>query len=163
VVKPIVLDRASDWSSLDAAESFWHANCDLRLAWFLTDHALCYLLDHRLQKPTHGERLMNIVREWLSSVNNDSAYIYIYILFFFVLPGVIDLCIHQLSWSTALLCLSTDDHQSLVVLVYEFVDLLVCFVISYGRWHASHTHFAIIHRHIIHANFHVIWLVSVYE
>jgi len=28
---------------------------------------------------------------------------------------------------------------------------------------SSHTHFAIIHRHIIHANFYVIWLVSVYD
>jgi len=28
---------------------------------------------------------------------------------------------------------------------------------------SSHTHFAIIHRHIIHANCYVIWLVSVYE
>jgi len=28
---------------------------------------------------------------------------------------------------------------------------------------SSHTHFAIIHRHIIHANFYVIWLVSIYE
>jgi len=28
---------------------------------------------------------------------------------------------------------------------------------------SSHTHFVIIHRHISHANFYVIWLVSVYE